>query len=309
MAEKPRIMMFHEGLAGRMGPVLEADFEIAVPSAGDERMAWLEANGRGVRVLVAVGIDPLDAAELDRLPDLAHVQVFGAGMDQINLRELKRRGITIENAGDVHAGEVADFAMTLMLAARRELLKADRVVRDNSWKGGYFPPSRSLSGAKVGIAGLGHIGAAIARRAVPFETEVAWWGPRPKPDVAWPRHETLLDLAKWADILFVAVFAHDETRRIVNREVIEALGPDGLLVNVSRGFVVDEDELIAALKDGRLGQAGLDVFETEPTPGSRWSDVPNVVLAPHCAGSTVNSFGTLVSRTAERLRAWFGTAD
>jgi hydroxypyruvate reductase len=166
--------------------------------------------------------------------------------------------------------------------------------------------ARSLSGAKVGVAGLGHIGSAIARRVEPFDTEVAWWGPRDKPGVKWRRFGSLLEMAKWADILFIAVFAHDETRGIVTREVIEALGPEGLIVNVSRGFVIDEDELIAALKDGRLGQAGLDVFETEPTPAERWAEVPNVVLAPHCAGSTINSYQTLVDRTRDRLRAWFG---
>jgi lactate dehydrogenase-like 2-hydroxyacid dehydrogenase len=306
VAEKPRIIMFHEALAKRMAVVLESDFEVAAPGEGEERMAWLEANGRGVRLLVVVGFDPVNATVLDRLPDLQHIQVFGAGMDQVDLKELKRRGISIENAGDVHAGEVADFAMALMLAARRELLKADSVVRNNEWKGAFYKPSRSLTGAKVGVAGLGHIGSAIARRAEPFDTEVAWWGPRDKPEVKWPRFHTLLELAKWADILFIAVFAHDETKGIVTREVLDALGPDGLIVNVSRGFVIDEDALIAALRDGRLGQAALDVFETEPTPAERWADVPNLVLSPHCAGSTINSYGTLERRTAERLRAWFG---
>ncbi len=309
MATKPRIMMFHKLLAERMEGVLDGQFEILAPGPDAERMAWLDANGQGVPLLVVVGFDPVTAAVLDRMPDLKHVQVFGAGMDQVDLKELKKRGITIENAGDVHAGEVADFAMTLMLAARRELLKADRVVRENEWKGAFYKPSRSLSGAKVGVAGLGHIGSAIARRAEPFDTEVAWWGPRDKPGVPWRRFETLVELAAWADILFIAVFAHDETRGIVNREVIEALGPDGLIVNISRGFVIDENALIAALKDGRLGQAGLDVFETEPTPGERWADVPNIVLSPHCAGSTINSYQTLVDRTRDRVRAWFGLGE
>ncbi len=306
MAEKPRIMMFHDKLAQRIAVVAEDDFEMIAPAADDDRLAWIEANGRGVTVLVTLGFDPVNAAVLDRLPDLRHIQVFGAGMDQVDLRELKTRGVTIENAGDIHAGEVADFAMALMLAARRELLTADRVVRESKWEGAFYKPSRSLTGAKVGVAGLGHIGAAIARRVEPFETEVRWWGPRDKPGVAWPRAGTLLELAEWADILFIAVFAHDETRGIVDRAVIEALGPDGLIVNVSRGFVVDEEAMIAALRDGRLGQAALDVFATEPTPGERWADVPNVVLSPHCAGSTINSYGTLERHTVARLRARFG---
>jgi lactate dehydrogenase-like 2-hydroxyacid dehydrogenase len=306
MADKPRVMMFHKILAERMEGVLGGRLDIVAPGPDEDRLAWLEANGRGISLLVVVGFDPVTVAVLDRLPDLKHIQVFGAGMDQIDLAEVRARGISIENAGDVHAGEVADFAMTLMLAARRELLRADRMVRQKEWTGAFYKPSRSLSGAKVGVAGLGHIGSAIARRVEPFDTEVAWWGPRDKPGVKWQRFDTLLALAEWADILFIAVFAHDETRGIVDRKVLEALGPEGLIVNVSRGFVIDEDELIAALKDGRLGQAGLDVFETEPTPGDRWADVPNVVLAPHCAGSTINSYQTLVDRTKERVLAWFG---
>ena len=122
MTEKPRVMMFHKVLAERMESVLDGRFEILAPGPDEDRMVWLEANGRGIPLLVVVGFDPVTVAVLDRLPDLKHVQVFGAGMDQVDLKELRKRGITIENAGDVHAGEVADFAMTLMLAARRELL-------------------------------------------------------------------------------------------------------------------------------------------------------------------------------------------
>ncbi|RYD99734.1 MAG: 2-hydroxyacid dehydrogenase [Sphingomonadales bacterium] len=305
MAEKPRIIMFHEALARGIGAALQDELEVIAPPAGEDRMAWLDRHGRGVPGLVTIGMDRVDTAVLDRLPDLRHIQVFGAGMDQVDLGELKRRGVSIENAGDVHAGEVADFAMTIMLAARRELLEAERFVREDRWKSGWFPPTRSLAGAKVGIAGLGHIGAAIARRVQPFDTHVSWWGPRSKPEVRWPRRETLLELAQWADILFVAVFAHDETRGIVDRDVIEALGPEGLLVNISRGFVVDEEAMIAALRDGRLGQAALDVFDVEPTPPPCWADVPNIVLTPHCAGTTVNSHSALANHTIARLRGYF----
>ena len=307
MAQKPRIIMYHESLAKGIAAELADDIDVIAPPPGADMLAWLDHNGRGVAMLLTIGMDRVDAAALDRLPDLKHIQVFGAGMDQVDLREIERRGVTIANAGDVHAGEVADFAMTLMLAARRELLKAERTVRDDTWKDNrFFPPTRSLAGAKVGIAGLGHIGLAVARRVEPFGTKVNWWGPRAKPDVPWTRRDTLLELASWADILFITVFAHDETKRIVDREVIEALGPDGLIVNVSRGFVIDEDAMIAALQDGRLGQAALDVFETEPTPAARWADVPNVVLTPHCAGTTVNSHRALRDHTVAAIRAWFG---
>lgn len=269
-------------------------------------MDWLARNGVAAQALVVVGSDRIDAAVLNLMPGLAHIQVSGAGMDLVDLGEVARRGVTIENAGSVHAGEVADFAMALMLAARRNLLAADHWVRRDRWKEGRMAPSRSLAGARVGIAGLGHIGSAIARRAEPFDTEVCWWGPRAKPGVKWRRHGSLLELAQWADILFVAVFAHADTRGLVTRDVIEAVGKDGLIVNVSRGFVVDETALIAALRDRRLGQAALDVFEMEPTPAERWRDVPNVVLAPHVAGLTLNSSSQLIRHTVARLEAVLG---
>lgn len=305
MADKPRIMMFHSILANRFATDSGGRFDVVVPPT-EGRADWFARHGADIRALVVVGSDRVDAALLDLLPDLEHIQVAGAGMDGVALGEVARRGITIENAGAVHAGEVADFAMALMLAARRNLLIADRWVRRGIWQERPLRPSRSLSGARVGIAGLGHIGMAIARRVEPFETEVNWWGPREKPGIGWRRHDSLLELAQWADILFVAVLADADTRGIVSREVIEAVGPDGLVVNVSRGFVLDEDALIAALRSGGLGQAALDVFETEPSPAERWRDVPNVVLAPHVAGLTSSSSDRLKRHSIARLCAVLG---
>jgi len=208
------------------------------------------------------------------------------------------------------AGEVADFAMTMMLAARRDLIQSQQFLLDDKWKGGWCPPSRSLVGAKVGIAGLGHIGQAIARRCEPFIPDIAWWGPRDKAGVRWPRRDSLVELAREVDILFVAVFAHPKmTRHLIDKEIIEALGADGLLVNVSRGFVVDELELIAALKDGRLGQAALDVFDPEPTDPKRWDGVPNVLLTPHIAGATRGSNVQLERHTIAKVCEFLGIKE
>ena len=134
---------------------------------------------------------------------------------------------------------------------------------------------------------------------------VAWWGPSPKPELAWPRAESLLKLAEDSDILIVACRADASNRGLISREVIEALGPRGLLVNVSRGSVVDEDALIAALKDKRLGRAALDVFQQEPTPPARWADVPNVALSPHAAGGTLESIPRMIGQAHENLRRHF----
>jgi lactate dehydrogenase-like 2-hydroxyacid dehydrogenase len=177
------------------------------------------------------------------------------------------------------------------------------MIRDGRWRENHrSSASTSLTGRRFGVVGLGAIGAASARRAQAFDLDVAWWGPRPKPNSPWPRMESLPALAAWSDILLVACRANAGNRGMVSREVIEAVGPDGMLVNVARGSVVDEDALIAALKAGRLGRAGLDVFAQEPTPIDRWRDVPNVVLTPHSGSTTAETIPRLVARTIENLR-------
>jgi lactate dehydrogenase-like 2-hydroxyacid dehydrogenase len=154
------------------------------------------------------------------------------------------------------------------------------------------------------VVGLGHIGAGVARRAEAFGMKVQWWAPRAK-DEPWPRAESLLALAKASDVLVVAARADNSNRGAINREVIEALGRRGLLVNVSRGWVIDEDEMILALKDRRLGMAGLDVFAVEPTTPERWADVPNVVLTPHAAGSSAETVVRLRDQAVENIRRCF----
>jgi lactate dehydrogenase-like 2-hydroxyacid dehydrogenase len=152
--------------------------------------------------------------------------------------------------------------------------------------------------------GLGYIGAAIARRCEPFKLQVSWWGPRPK-DAPWPWAASLLDLARDSDILIVACPGGDETRGLVSAEVIDAVGPQGMIVNVSRGSVVDEDALIAALKAGRLRRAALDVFQTEPTPAERWADTPGTLLTPHRAGGTTEGIPNMLGMALDNIRLHF----
>ncbi|MFN7111835.1 MAG: NAD(P)-dependent oxidoreductase, partial [Brevundimonas sp.] len=174
--------------------------------------------------------------------------------------------------------------------------------------GGWTAETRtitpSIGGHKLGVVGLGAIGKAVAARAGGFRMDVSWWGPRPH-DAEWPRADSLLALAKASDILIVACKADETNRGLISREVLEALGPDGLLVNVSRGQVIDEDALIAALKSGALGQAALDVFLDEPTDPNRWSDVPNIVLTPHTAGATTAGVQGMLMLLMQNLQAHF----
>jgi hydroxypyruvate reductase len=300
----PRVLALNEWMS-QLGDVWKGHFEIVGPGKDDDTLAWLEENGRGITAMWAVGHDPLGAAELDHLPDLQRVVVMSAGLDGMDVQEMARRELVVSTTSEINADEVADHALAMMLALRRGIIENHRWVRENRWiDEGRAPMTRSMSNTKVGIAGLGWIGEAIAKRVAPFKSEIAWWGPRDKPGVAWPRYDSLLELARWCDVLMVAVRAHDDTRGVISREVIEAVGPNGMLINISRGFVVDEDALIAALKDGRLGQAGLDVFEPEPTSAARWEGVPNVLLQPHVAGATVDSIQRVIRHSVEQLRSY-----
>jgi lactate dehydrogenase-like 2-hydroxyacid dehydrogenase len=289
-------------------PMLAA-FEPALQAEGWRvGQAWTlpDAERAEVRAIVHAGDIVLPAKTLEGLPNLGLIACVGAGYDGVDVPWCRARGIEVTNAAGLNAADVADHAIGLMLAGWRNILAGDRMIRDGLWRENHrHPASVSLTGRRFGVVGLGAIGAASARRARAFDLDVAWWGPRPKPSAAWPRMDGLLELAAWSDILLVACRANAENRGLISREVIEAVGADGMIVNVARGSVVDEDALIAALKAGRLGMAGLDVFAEEPTPAARWADVPNVVLTPHTGSTTRETIPRLVARTIENLRLFF----
>lgn len=262
-----------------------------------------EAEGQ-IRALVTAGEFALDKALIERLPKLQLIACFTAGYDGIDVDWCRARGLPVTHAPGVNHEDVADHALGLILAARRRIADGDRSLR----AGGWTPESKmitpSLKDQRVGVVGLGSIGAAVARRAEAMRMPVRWWGPRDK-DSPWPRAGSLLELARDSDILVLACKADETNRGLVSREVVEALGPQGLLVNVARGQLVDEDALIAALKDGRLGQAALDVFETEPTAAARWADVPNTVLTPHTGGATTEAVQGMLMLLMQNLSAAF----
>ncbi len=241
---------------------------------------------REVQAVVVAGEFPLDKARLEAIPALKLIACFTSGYDGIDVDWARGRGLEVTHALGVNHEDVADHALGLILASRRRIAEGDQAVRGGGWSARHKTLTVSLHGQKLGLAGLGRIGEALGRRADVMGMETAWWGPRPKPGAAWPRRDSLLDLAHWADILVVACRADEANRGLVSAEVMAALGPRGLLVNVARGQLVDEDALIAALKSGTLGAAALDVFAEEPSPASRWADVPNTLLTPHTAGAT-----------------------
>jgi lactate dehydrogenase-like 2-hydroxyacid dehydrogenase len=263
----------------------------------------LEAE-RDIRALIVAGEFPLDMALVDRLPSLSLIACFTSGYEAIDVDACRARGLEVSHAPGVNHEDVADHALGLILAARRQILTGDQAVRAGTWRADDKIITPSMAGARLGVVGLGAIGEAVARRADAFRMETRWWGPRDKA-AAWPRMDSLVELARWAEVLVVACKADETNRGLIGAEVLRALGPDGLLVNVARGKLVDEPALIAALKAGTLGGAALDVFEVEPTDPARWADVPNTLLTPHTGGATTHAVPAMLGLLMQNLEAHF----
>ena len=257
-----------------------------------------------IRAMVVAGEFELDKHLVESLPRLELIACFTAGYDGIDVDWCRARGLPVTHAPGVNHEDVADHALGLIISARRRIAEGDRALRAGQWTPDSKTITPSLNHLRVGVVGLGAIGEAVARRCEALRMRVAWWGPREK-DAAWPRAASLLELARDNDVLVVACRADETNRGLISREVMEALGPDGLLVNVARGQLVDEDALIEALKAGKLGHAALDVFETEPTDPARWADVPNTTLTPHTGGATNEAVQGMLGLLLENLSAHF----
>ncbi len=262
-----------------------------------------------VRAVVAMGTLKIDGVAMDRLPNLGLICCYGSGYEGVDIKEAVKRGIIVTYSPAANASAVADIAMALLLAANRRIVMADKFVRDGLWQGNgaaaRMPDVRGLTGRKIGIFGFGAIGAKIAARAAAFEMEVAYHSRSRKSDVPYAFYETLQGLADWADILMIAVRADASTRHLVNSNVMRALGPDGILVNISRGTVIDETAMMALLQSGELGSVGLDVYEHEPLVPDTLKALPHVVLAPHIGGNTFEAHVARQSLVAANLEAFF----
>ena len=234
------------------------------------------------------------------------IAVFGVGTDAVDLTAARERNIPVTNTPGILADEVADLAIGLMLASARQILFADRYVRDGSWGGkGPIPLGRSVGGKTMGVLGLGGIGRAIAERGVALRMRVIYGGPRRKPDVPYDYVADPVELARRSDYLMVACKGGPETRHLVSAAVIDALGPKGTLVNVARGSVVDERALVAALAEGRLGHAALDVFESAPNPSPELLKLPDVIVQPHHGSATVETRTAIGRLMIDNLNAHF----
>ena len=247
------------------------------------------AQPAGVEVAVVGGGAPAGAAEMDALPNLRAIVNFGVGYDNVDVAEASRRGIVVSNTPDVLTDAVADLAAFLVVDVLRGITAADRFVRSGAWgRGEKFPLTRDVRGAVVGVLGLGRIGAAAAERLEAFGAEVHYHSRSPK-DVSWTYHSSPVELASASDVFVVLTPGGADTEHLVDAAVLDALGPDGYLVNVARGSVVDEDALVAALEDGRIAGAGLDVFADEPHVPEALLARDDVVLLPHVGSATTQT--------------------
>lgn len=291
----------------RPGPMAQLDATYALHryDRAKDKAAFLAEVGPRCEAAVIEGHEPLTAGMLDQLPNLRGVACATAGFDRIDVAALKHRGIWFTNASAALRDDVADTAVMLTLAARRQLLAGDAWVRSGDWGlKGMYPLLTSLRGQHVGIVGLGTIGAEIARRFSGFSVEIGYTARREK-EVPYARFESPRALARWSDVLVVVVPGGPATRNLIDADVLAALGPGGTLVNVARGEVVDEAALIAALTCGALGSAGLDVFRNEPDPDPALTRLPNVTLYPHHASGTVETRDAMSQLVVDNLAAYF----
>ncbi|SMH36173.1 2-hydroxyacid dehydrogenase [Azospirillum agricola] len=250
----------------------------------------------------------VDAALLEALPNLEIISSYSAGIDNIDLDAAKRRGLVVANSSEALDEEVADTAIALMLMSVRRFAAAQRHVLDGNWAKGPFPLSRSLKGKRLGIVGLGHIGEAIAVRAAVFGLSIAYHNRKPKPGAPYAYHATAVELAANSDILAVCCPGGPATLNLIDAKVLRALGPDGVVVNVSRGSVVDEDALLAALAEGSLAGAGLDVCRNEPNPRPELVGHPDIVLLPHVGSATTETRARMGHVMRDNLLAHFAAA-
>jgi lactate dehydrogenase-like 2-hydroxyacid dehydrogenase len=273
------------------------------PPAPDALGAGLKVRIRAIATEANRGAS---GALIEALPKLEVIAVFGVGTDSIDLAAARERSIAVTNTPGILTDEVADLAIGLMLASARQILFADRYVREGIWASkGPIPLGRSVGGKTMGVLGLGGIGRAIADRGAALRMRVLYQGPRRKPDAPYEYLSDPVELARQSDYLMVACKGGPDTRHLVSAAVIEALGPQGTLINVARGSVVEERALIAALAQNRLGHAALDVFESEPDPSPALLALPNVIVQPHHGSATVETRTAIGALMIDNLSAHF----
>ena len=262
----------------------------------------------GIRAMITAGGTPLPGAIMDTMPKLKAIVCYGTGYDGVDLAAAAQRGIAVGHSPAANAAAVADLAVTLMLAVTRRLLPADQYVRSGNWAATkpspLLRPQPGNPGRRVGVYGMGEIGRKIASRVAAFETDVAYFS-RSQHNVPYRYLPSLEALAEWCTVLIIAVRAGSDTHHAVDAKILQKLGQHGYVVNISRGSVIDQAALVAALSDESIAGAGLDVYATEPHPPDALTALPNVVLTPHVGGHTIESHVGMQDCVIANLKAYF----
>lgn len=301
---KPPIIITSRGHAPTMA-ALQSEFDARILSEARDREAFLRELAPTVRGIASFAPMPIDGKLMDALPELEIISNFGVGVDQINLDDAKKRGIIVTNTPDVLNECVADTALALVLNTVRKFPQSEQYLRAGNWAArGPYPLTTSVGGKTLGILGLGRIGEVIAKRAVACGMKIRYHN-RNRKETDYPYDPDPVTLAKNSDVLMVVTPATAQTARIINAAVLDALGPDGYLVNIARGSVVDEPVLLRYLQEKRIAGAGLDVFADEPRVPPAFFTLDNCVLFPHVGSATVETRKAMGDRQIENLRRHF----
>jgi lactate dehydrogenase-like 2-hydroxyacid dehydrogenase len=280
-------------------------FDVIEARDDAQRAAAIATHGPRVRAVLTIGTIGLTAIEMAALPALEVVHTLGVGYELVDVAAARARGIALANAAGSNETCVADHAFGLLLAAVRGIVQLDKGVRQGLWRDQLQFYTPTVSGKRIGLLGMGGIGQQIARRAAGFDMPIGYHSRSRKSALPFEYFDSPRALAQWCDCLVVATPGGAETRHLVNAEVLDALGPQGTLVNIARGSVVDTAALAAALRGGRIASAGIDVYESEPAPPAELVDLPNVVLTPHIAGRSPEAVQASVTLVLGNLDAFF----
>ena len=301
---KPEIIITARGHAGTMA-TLQSEFTAHLLADAADRAAFLKQHAPTVRGVATFGPMSVDGKFMDALPKLEIISNFGVGVDAINLDDAKKRGIIVTNTPDVLNEAVADTALALLLNTVRRFPQSEVYLRGGNWASrGPYPLTTDAGGKVLGILGLGRIGEAIARRALTCNMQIRYHNRRKK-DVPYPYDPDPVTLAKNSDVLMVVTPGGPETNKLVNGKVLDALGPQGFLVNIARGSVIDEPVLLRYLQEKRIAGAGLDVFADEPRVPPEFFTLENAVLFPHVGSATVETRKAMGDLQIENLRLHF----
>lgn len=286
---KPPVLVAAKFLPRLFGKLAD---QYALHGLESTALSALPAEARNARALITIGGLKTDAALMDALPKLGLIACYGTGYEGVDRAAARARGIIVTHAGEANSTAVAEFAFGLVIASARGMVRGDRYARAGRWRGDIIERTSmtpELAGQRLGIYGLGSIGTKIATRAAAFEMQIGYHNRRPRQDLPYMYHPTLIGLAEWADVLVVAVRADAGNYHAINREVLAALGSRGHLINISRGIAVDEAALCDALEAGTIAGAALDVFEREPDIPDRLKGLDNVILTPHMAAISASA--------------------